>query len=362
MDKNYVLSFAFAFFLLFSTRTTFAIPPENQETIYLSYNENPFGTFPSIKAAMEGALNTTQSYPDEPYEKFLTQLAAYHSVETDQIFISSGLSSSLSLATEAFLGQDKKLIMALPTFEFIKFYAKARGSQVIEIPLNKEYAHHLDHMLAQVDSTTKLVYICNPNNPTGSLTPRSQMVDFIKKLPPDVYVFIDEAYHHFAAGLKGYTSFIDEPLRDDRVIVGRSFSKIYGLAGMRLGYIISTPATIKKLKSLSAIDTVNSAVLSGGCAALKDKIMLQETVQKFHEAKTEFCRQAQARGLDFIPSYGNFIMLETNGKTVQEVIKHFKQNHILIGREFPGMDHHVRVSFGTPVQMEKFWQVWDLIK
>lgn len=331
------------------------------EPISLNFNENNFGCFPSVTEAMQNALEAVNNYPDAATDDFITQLASYHSIKPEQIFISSGLSSILNISAEVFLGPGKKLIMAQPTFEVIKRYAQVRGTKVVEIPLRKDYSHDLPAMLSQIDASTKLIYICNPNNPTASITPRKEIEDFIQKLPEDVYVFIDEAYHHFAVGSQGYVSFIDKPIPNKNVIVGRSFSKSYGLAGMRLGYAVASPEIISTLHKFSAIDLVNNVVLRAGCAALKDEIGLSEMIQNFENARNEFYRQAKVRGLSCIPSYCNFIMVETNGRAVKDIIKHFKSHNIFIGREFPLMNSHVRVSLGRPEEMIKFWQVWDLL-
>lgn len=214
-------------------------------------------------------------------------------------------------------------------------------------------------MLNEVDASTKLIYICNPNNPRGSITPRNQIEEFIKKLPPTVYVLIDEAYHHFVVGKEGYISFIDKPIEDDRVIVGRSFSKIYGLAGMHLGYLVSSRDTIKKMKNFMAFDRVSCAVLRGAIAALNDEATILQAVKKFDKIREEFYRQTEKRKVKYISSYGNFVMLHIGERSIQSIIEHFRQNNIIIGREFPLMEHYVRISLGTSEQMEKFWKVWD---
>lgn len=332
----------------------------SSEDIHLSYNENPFGPLPSVRMAMERAVGSSNRYALESYTELIQQLTTtYPGVKEDQILLSSGLSSIFPLIAETFLGPGKTIIAANPSYEYMKIVAEARGTQVVEVPLTADYAHDLNAMLAKVDESTKLIYICNPNNPTATITPRSEIEAFIKKLPPDVYVFIDEAYHHFAIGSKDYTSFIDAPINDDRLIVGRTFSKIYGMASMRLGYVVSAPSTINKLKKYIMKDPVSVAALQGGIAGLKDEEGLQEMTKKFEQAKSEFCRQAEARGLTYIPSHASFIMLETGGKPAQEVIKYFADNHIILGREFPALPTYLRISFGTPAEMETFWKVWD---
>lgn len=347
-----------------TTATKRVVPVVNQEAspvINLHLNENPFGCFPSVTAAMKESINSASKYVVDAGRNGLDiQIAAYHSVKREQVLMSTGLASLFCTAAEAFLGPNTTLIMPIPTFEFLKIFAQARGTNVIDVPLTKDFSHDLDAManLVKANPNTRLVYICNPNNPTGSITPRSKIEEFIKKLPPDTYVLIDEAYHHYAVGAKDYESFIDKPLvGDDRVIVGRSFSKVYGLAGMRLGYAISTEKTMAKLSKLSPIAPHNIAVVCGGSTALKDEAALVDMVQKTNTVRNEFYEQATKRNLNYIPSYANFVMLGTGGRKVQDIIKHFKDHNINIGREF--MKDYVRISLGLPDQMKRFWTVWD---
>lgn len=329
------------------------------ESIHLNFNENPFGTSPSASAAMNTTLRDAARYPDKEAETFIAKLASYHSISPSQLLVENGLSSILRTAAETFLGNQKTLIVADPTFDFLASYAKERGGKVIKVPLNKDYSHDLETMLSHIDSSTKLIYISNPNNPTGTLTSRDQIEDFLKKLPKDVYVFIDEAYHHFAMDSPHYISFIDSPIKDDRLIVGRTFSKAYGLAGIRLGYAVSTPNTITKLKQFQTIDSNNVVALKGGLAALNDELWMLNTVKKLKEIREEFYNQAHARGLKYIPTHANFIMMETGGRSVQSIQKHFAKYNIELGREFPPMHKHIRISFGRPEQMKQFWLVWD---
>ena len=150
------------------------------------------------------------------------------------------------------------MITALPTFEALGKFAKTFGAEIAEIPLNKNYAHDLDAMLAKADASTGLVYLCNPNNPTGSLTPRKDLEAFIRKLPATTTVLIDEAYHHFVTRTADYGSFLDRPVDDPRVIVARTFSKVFGLAGMRVGYAVGSPEKIKPLAARRLPEGLNA--------------------------------------------------------------------------------------------------------
>jgi len=202
------------------------------------------------------------------------------------------------------------------------------------------------------------VYICNPNNPTASLTPRQDIEAFLAKLPAGVHVLIDEAYHHFATGAPEYVSFLDQPVDDARVIVARTFSKVYGLAGLRLGYAVAQEPAIEQLKRHKLWNGANGVVSGCGVAALDDRAGMEALAARIGRDRAEFVRQAEKRQLATVPSHANFVMLDTR-RPVRNVIRHFQSHNILVGRPFPQMETHARISLGKPAEMEAFWKVWD---
>ena len=307
---------------------------------------------------MREALAAGNRYPFRTYDAFLDQVAEYNHVRPEQVVLGNGSSEILYMAAGAFTGPDRKLVVAHPTFESLGSYAKARGAQVVQVPLAADYSHDLETMRGRIDSSTGLVYICNPNNPTATLTPRNKIEDFMKSLPPNVMVLLDEAYHHFAVGADGYTSFLEKPINDDRLIIARTFSKVYGMAGLRMGYGVAAPKVINQLKAYSAFDNANIVALQAGVASLKDDTAMHTAVARNATDRAEFLKQAAARGIKYIPSYTNFIMIET-GKPVKQVIANFQQRGIAIGRPFPPMETYARISFGTPDQMTAYWKAWD---
>jgi histidinol-phosphate aminotransferase len=326
--------------------------------ILLNANENAYGMFPSVeKAAVEG-LRLANRYPFKIYNAVVERIAAYNKVSSKQVLIGNGSTEVLAMASRAFTGPGRKLIAAVPTFEASLAYSRIRGVQVVEIPLTASYAHDLDVMLARAGSDTGLVYICNPNNPTASLTPRRDIEAFLRRLPADTYVLIDEAYHHFATDSPDYVSFVDKPVDDPRVIVARTFSKIYGMAGLRLGYSVATEKTTKLLQPWQLEDNGNMIALHVGLAALADDVATRAAVARNAADRKEFMRQAALRKLNTIPSYANFAMVET-GRPVRQVIRHFHNDNIAVGRPFPRMENFLRVSFSRPDDMAAFWQTWD---
>ena len=326
--------------------------------ILLNSNENAYGALPSVQAVMEHALAEANRYPFREYDGLTERLATYNHVQADQVLTGCGSTEILRIAAQAFLENGKKkVITATPTFEAIGDYARALGAEVITVPLTKDYAHDLDAMFAKAGDDAGLVYICNPNNPTASLTPRKALDAFIAKLPASTYVLMDEAYHHFAVGAPDYTSYLETPLID-RIIVARTFSKVYGMAGIRLGYSVATAATTQKMRPFLLQDSINMIATRAGLASLNDDSAMHAAVTHNAADRDEFMHQAATRGLKPIPSYCNFVMMDS-GRPVQQVSEHFKKNGILIGRHFPPMDTFVRISLGKPEEMKTFWRVWD---
>ena len=327
--------------------------------IYLNSNENPYGPSEKALAAMRSTLCTINRYACS-YNALAEHIAKIHGVSGNEVILGCGSTEVLRVAATAFLGKGKQLIQARPTFEAMAYYAQAVGSEVVSVRLDSGFGHDLERMLQQARKNTGLVYICNPNNPTASITPRAELESFIRQLPRNTHVLIDEAYHHYAGQSARYASFIDRPLADDRVIVSRTFSAAYGLAGLRLGYAVGSPQALQCMRAYTTERGVNNVVTEAAMAALEDSENLSASVKVNADQRQEFRNQALARMLKPIDSHANFLMMDTHHPT-EEVIQHFRQNEVLIGRLFPDVRTYIRVSLGTPEEMLKFWQVWDLL-
>jgi histidinol-phosphate aminotransferase len=327
--------------------------------VRLDSNENPYGPSPKVLEAMRNAVTAANRYPRPEYGGLVEHIAAMHKVRPEQVLLGCGSSEILRVTALTLLGPGKKFVQAAPTFETAERYAKLAGAEVIFVPLDQAFAHDLGDMLAHIDGAAPLVYLCNPNNPTGSITPREAIEAFLAKLPPTTTVLIDEAYHHFALQTPGYGSFLDHPIEDDRLIVSRTFSKVYGLAGMRLGYAIAKPSLISRLRPQITPINVNTAVLHAALAALDDAASVQDYVTQNALNRQEFTNQAGARGLKPIASSTNFLMMDVQ-RPAKQMIEHFRKNHVWIGREFPPLQTYVRVSLGKAEEMKEFWRVYDL--
>ncbi len=327
----------------------------------LHLNENALGPSPKAIAAIQTAAGSaTNRYPDATGETLRHNLAALHGVSADQVVLGCGSGEILRMAASAFSGSHRKVIVARPTFELMADCAGRAGADVVSIPLRADHSHDLDAMLARADGSTGLVYLCNPNNPTGSLTRRNELEVFLRMLPPTTRVLVDEAYHHYVAASSDYASFIDRPMDDRRVIVTRSFSTIHGLAGARIGYAIASATDARMLGAARLPDNVNVVAAAAAIAALEDAEHVRACARRNADDRQEFCNQANARMLRTIDSHANFVMLNT-GHPAAAMIEHFAKNGVLVAGPFPSFDKYVRVSLGTPADMREFWRVWDLL-
>jgi histidinol-phosphate aminotransferase len=310
-------------------------------------------------AAMRQVVSAN-CYADVETEVLRRKIADSHGVTSQHVVLGCGSGEVLRMAVDAFVGSRKKLIVAVPTFKAIGDAARHMGAEVVAIPLKKDYSHDLEAMLARSDAATGLIYICNPNNPTGTLTRRHDLEAFIRRLPAATLVLIDEAYHHYVAESSDYASFIDRPMDDDRIIVTRSFSKIYGLAGLRIGYAIAAPQTSGLLAAHRLPDDVNIVAATTAVAALADVEHVRMSASRNADDRQEFFNQANARMVRWIDSQTNFVMLH-GARSAIDVIEHFKKHEILVGPPMPAFEKSIRVSLGTPAELREFWRVWDLM-
>jgi len=328
--------------------------------ILLSRNENAYGPSPKVLSAVQDAVLGCNRYPRTECDLLVNKIAALHRVRPEQVVLGCGASEILCMAGAATLGPGKKLVQASPTYPVLGEFARNLGANVTNVPLNKMLEHDLDTMLARCDASTGLVYICNPNNPTGTLTQRKEIESFIRKLPATALVMIDEAYHGFVAGTSGYASFIDHPIDDDRVMVARTFSKIHGLAGMRIGYVVASANVAMRLFPEPLRLGVSVVSARAAAAAIDDSEYVRMAAMRNANERQEFMNQVNARMLRALESHTNFVMVNPL-RPVNQVLEHLAQHNIVVAPRVAEMSKYLRVSLGTRPEMGQFWRVWDLM-
>jgi len=319
--------------------------------VRLSANENPYGPPPAALDAVRDAIAIACRYPDEQADALAAQIARLHGVDDKQVVLGDGSSEILKLAVAACTGPGRALVMADPTFEAVAHYAEATGAEVVKVPLTTDFRHDLARMQAAAASAG-LVYVCNPNNPTASVTPAAELSAFLAALPPSVTVLVDEAYHHFASG-GGYASVTGEIARRPGLVVARTFSKIYGMAGLRCGYAVAQPELVARLRKQQAWDSMNVMSLVAAAVALADDGYVESSRRRNAQVRQETCDTLAARGWHVIPSQANFFMVDI-GQPVGPVIAALKQQGVEVGRRFPALPTHLRVTVGKREEMQAF--------
>jgi len=319
--------------------------------VRLSANENPYGPSPKALKAMTDYFGLACRYPDEHNNILIDKLSKLNNVDHDQTLLGDGSSEILQLCADTFAGKDRgKLIAADPTFEAIINNASVNGAEVVKVPLTNSFSHDLPKMAAVAQGG--LIYICNPNNPTASITPRNELHDFIAKAPRDTMILVDEAYFHYADS-PDYESMIPLVRDHPNLIVARTFSKIYGMAGLRCGYCVAQRETIKQLRAHQMWDSVNIMALAAAIANLDDSNQVPSGQRLTSEAKAFTISELDKMGYKTIPSQANFIMFDCK-RPVVPLIQALKQRNVQVGRLFPALPNYMRLTIGKRNEMETF--------
>jgi histidinol-phosphate aminotransferase len=318
--------------------------------VRLSANENPYGPSPSATAAMRDAIRIVNRYPDEAADELVATIAKLHQVPSDQVILGDGSSEILKLAAAAFARPTRRVVMADPTFEALGSYAQAAGAEVVKVPLTAGYAHDVAKMGAVEGAG--VIYICNPNNPTASITGKQDIRSFLQSVPADTVVLVDEAYFHYADS-PDHESVIPLVQMRPNLIVARTFSKIFGMAGIRCGYGIAQQSMIKRMQQQQAWDSMNVVALAGARASLLDAAHVAEGRKRNSETRERVVSTLTGLGYQVVPSQANFIMVNIR-QNVKPVIASMRSHGVRVGRLFPALPQHLRVTIGTPDEMQSF--------
>jgi histidinol-phosphate aminotransferase len=325
--------------------------PSGNGVVRLSANENPYGPSPMALKAMTDSFGLSCRYPDEHNNVLIDKLAKLNGVDHDQILLGDGSSEILKLCAETFTGKTRgALVAADPTFEPISQQAAINGAEVVKVPLTSSFAHDLPKMLAAAKQG--LIYVCNPNNPTASITPKHELSEFIGKTPRETMILVDEAYFHYANS-PDYESVIPLVRDHPNLIVSRTFSKIYGMAGLRCGYCVVQKETLEQLRAHQMWDSVNIMALAAASASLDDPDQVPNGQRLNTEAKAFTVGELDKLGYKTIPSQANFIMFDCK-RPVVPLIQALKQRNVQVGRLFPALPNYMRLTIGKKTEMEKF--------
>src|SRR6202046_3561951 len=279
-----------------------AIP---EGAIRLNFNENPYGPSPKATASLAGCAKISFRYPDEADLQLSEALAKKYGMTRQNTALGCGSTEILHAVDVAFLSPEKNVVVADPTYEAVLDYSRTMRSNAVRIPLTSDHRHDLPRMAAACTSKTGVLYICNPNNPTGTLVTRDEMAACLQAVPPTTLVLVDEAYNDFVTD-PHYSSALEFIPKYPNVLVARTFSKIYGMAGMRLGYAIGAKEQIERISGNLLQDNCNAAVVSAGLASLADHQNVAACRDRLVATRTWLCDALTHDGRSFIPSPANF--------------------------------------------------------
>jgi histidinol-phosphate aminotransferase len=323
-------------------------------TVRLSSNENPLGLAPAARQAVVEHLVDANRYPGDWRAPLIEKLAGHLGVPVDNLVMGAGSTEVLQMAVQAFSGPRTTMVIAEPTFEDVPRYQRPFPYDLVSVPLTEGMAHDIGRMreAAEASGRPAVVYFCNPNNPTGTITPSADIDAWIADAPETTYFLMDEAYFEYVDH-PSYWSALKWIESKPNVIVVRTFSKIFGMAGMRLGYGIAHPSTARRLTDFISANNTNVLACAAGVASLGDDALVARSVSVNTEAK-EIARQTlDELGLEHLPTQTNFMMHRIHGE-LGNYIERMRESGIRVGRPFPPMLAWNRVSFGLPEEMDRW--------
>src|SRR3954471_190917 len=330
-----------------------AVSNDYDSFAHLSSNENCWGPPDSVMKAMNNAWKYSNRY-GYPDGNLVGEIAKHHGVKPENILLGAGSGEILDVVGTTYLMGNKKVLGVEPSYGSVYQHATSIKTTAIKLPLNKDYTQNIPAMIKAANdhaSEIGVVYLCNPNNPTGIIVPKDEVKALLDGIPKTMPVLIDEAYHHFVDDPR-YATSVPAVIEGRPVIIARTFSKIAALAGMRLGYAVAPAEMIQKMRPYS-MGSINALVKWGGVASLKDTVAQADVKKKVMDLRKKTTGELESYGYECLPSETNFFMVSI-GREIQPVIQEFAAKKVAVGRPFPPMTKHMRVSIGTAEEMARF--------
>ncbi|GAB6138429.1 histidinol-phosphate transaminase [Halanaerobaculum tunisiense] len=317
-----------------------------EEVIKLASNENPLGASPQAIDQMQQALEEVHIYPDSNLHSLRQKLSSQLGVAGENLIFGNGSDELLTYLGQSFIKPDDEIVMAETTFGEYEFTTNLMGAEVVTVPLT-DYTHDLEAMLAAITEKTKIVFICNPNNPTGTIVPHQEVVDFLEQVPEDVLVVFDEAYQEYVTS-EQYPTTINYLADYDNLLILRTFSKIYGLSGLRIGYGIASQEVISYLERVRQPFNVNAIAQIGASEALEDQRHVARSRAYNQQGKEYLYHQFEELGLDYVPTETNFILVDV-AKDNDRVFEELLQRGVIVrSLSSYGYQTKIRVTIGLP--------------
>ncbi|HEY6393798.1 MAG TPA: histidinol-phosphate transaminase [Candidatus Binataceae bacterium] len=327
------------------------------EPVKLASNENPIGPSPLAVEAIKRALADLNRYPDGGSYKLRHKIASRHNVGADQIFMGSGLAEILSLIAFLFLRPGLEAVIAEHSFVIYQLAIAAAGAAARSVPLKGNYEFDLDAMAAAIDDKTRIVFLGNPNNPTGTIYRRADWKRFLARVPPRVIIVADEAYFEFVRAAE-YPDSMEDHDGERLLITLRTFSKIFGLAGLRVGYAVARPDIIRMLNNIRQPFNITSLGQVAVAAGMDDREHIENTLNVNAEGMKYLEAGFRRLEIPFVPSQANFLLVEVgDGRAIYDRL--LRKGVIVRPMSGYGFPHHVRISVGLPEENRKLIQALE---
>lgn len=330
-----------------------------RDVIKLASNENPLGPSPRGVAAVQAWTSQAHLYPDGHARRLKERLAAHLGVEREGLIVGNGSDELLKLLAETFLNPGDEVVVADPTFSEYAFAALLMGARVKEVPVAGE-RHDLHAMAKAVGPRTKMVFVCNPNNPTGTIVSAQEIEQFLSAVPDEVLVVFDQAYQEYVTD-PGYGDGLKHVRERGRTVVLRTFSKIYGLAGLRVGYGIASPEVLALVERAREPFNVNQAAQVAAAAALDDEEFVLRSRELTVRERERLTKELETRGLAVVPSQANFVFVDVGVDSVQAFKRLLALGVIVRSGDIFRRPNHLRVTVGTPEQNDRFLKALDAV-
>ena len=325
-----------------------------REVVKLASNENPLG--PSAKAieAIQREAGNVHIYPDGQSVELRAKLSSKLGVSPEQILLSNGGEEIIKMLAYAFIEKDDEVIFAVPSFDMYEIATNLMGGVPVKVPLTSNFEHNMEGFIERICSKTKMIFLCNPNNPTGNIIPEDQLKYLTANIPDDILLVLDEAYYEYASVNPQYPDGIDLLEKRPNTILIRTLSKVSGLAGLRVGYMISSKEIIEETQKVKNVFNVNRLAQTAALAALEDGDHVDRTIKLNYVSLTKMINFFKERKLYYVPSNANFIWVNV-GLDTRKVYEELLKEGVIIRPGFLwGCDEYIRVSTGTIEQTEVF--------
>jgi histidinol-phosphate aminotransferase len=326
-----------------------------KEVIKLASNENPLGCSPKALKAMRKVVASVNRYPDSNNFYLKRKLAKSLNVGPDNLILGNGSDELIDIIIKTFVNDDENIITSDTTFLEYEITAAVNNRKVVKVPL-RYFKYDLESIRKRIDKKTKLIFIANPNNPTGTYVTKLELNDFLTKIPSNVLLVLDEAYDTFI-DVDDYPSGKDYLAKNRNVIVLKTFSKAYGLAGLRIGYAIADSQLISYMERARQPFNINSLAQAGALAAIDDKDFLRQSRKAVLEGKKYLYENLQELGIAYVPSAANFILIDIGSDCVAFFNKMLKFGVIVRDMKQYGLNKFIRVTVGTKKENERFIKV-----